>query len=71
MEWLEVQAYASSFDHMEILPPVVPFFLLAPKVVVLMPCVHHSAADDKKVLSHLAFAFTVAYAVAVDVNYSI
>jgi hypothetical protein len=48
---------------------LVPGILLAPIFVVLMACIHASAAESKKVYSRIGLAFALVYAVVILVDY--
>jgi hypothetical protein len=48
---------------------LVPGFLLAPIVVVLMASIHGYAAARRKIFSRIGLLFAVAYAVVIMVNY--
>ena len=48
---------------------LVPSLLLAPSYVLLMLCVHHCAAPDRKIWSHAGVIFAAVYAVMVTINY--
>lgn len=48
-----------------------PAFLLAPTFVVLMACIHHYAADDKKIFSRIGLSFALVYAAVITTNYFI
>src|SRR5664280_760423 len=52
-------------DYLWLLPGI----LLAPTFVVLMACIHASAAESKKVYSRIGLAFALVYAVVVLVDY--
>lgn len=46
-----------------------PSLLLGPCFVVLMACIHHMAAPDKKLWSHIALVFATAYAILTGLVY--
>jgi hypothetical protein len=48
-----------------------PGFLLAPTFVVLMVCIHHYAADDKKIFSQIGLSFALIYAAVITTDYFI
>ncbi len=48
---------------------LIPGILLAPIFVVLFACIHAFAPEGKKPLGQIAFAFAVAYAVVIIVDY--
>jgi len=48
-----------------------PGFLLAPAFVVLMVCIHHYAADDKKIFSQIGLSFALIYAAVITTDYFI
>jgi hypothetical protein len=43
-----IEDYAGSFNSLQMLP-FIPSLLLAPFFVILMLCIHHDVADDKKI----------------------
>jgi hypothetical protein len=65
-----IEAYASSFNSMQMLP-FIPSLLLAPFFVVFMLCIHHYSSDDKKILSQLGFAFSLISAAVLSIHYYI
>src|ERR1035437_1865192 len=52
-------------DYLWLLPGI----LLAPIFVVLMACIHASAAESKNVYSRIGLAFALVYAVVILVDY--
>jgi hypothetical protein len=65
-----IEAYASSFNSLQMLP-FVPSLILAPIFVVFVLCLHHYAPDDKKVLSQLGFSFAIICAAVLSFHYYI
>jgi hypothetical protein len=65
-----IEAYASSFNSLQMLP-FVPSMVLAPIFVVFMLCLHYHAPDDKKVLSQIGFSFAIVCAAVLSVHYYI
>jgi hypothetical protein len=48
-----------------------PAFLMGPLFVMVVGCIHHTAAADKKVFSQIALSFAVISAIALATNYFI
>jgi hypothetical protein len=48
-----------------------PGFLLAPAFAVLMACIHHYAADDRKIFSQIGLSFALIYAAVITTDYFI
>ena len=44
---------------------------MAPTFVVLMVCIHHYAADDKKIFSQIGLSFALIYAAVITTDYFI
>jgi hypothetical protein len=65
-----VEAYASSFNSLQMLP-FIPSLLLAPMFVIMMISIHHYASDEKKVLSQLGFSFALICAAILSIHYYI
>jgi hypothetical protein len=65
-----VEAYASSFSSLQMLP-LVPSLLLAPMFVIMMLSIHQYASDDKKALSQLGFSFALICAAILSIHYYI
>jgi len=65
-----VEAYASSFNSLQMLP-FIPSLLLAPMFVMMMLAIHHLASDDKKVLTQLGFSFALICAAILSIHYYI
>jgi hypothetical protein len=65
-----MEAYASSFNSLQMLP-FIPSLLLAPLFVVMMLAIHQKAPDDKKVLSQLGFSFALICAAVLSIHYYI
>jgi hypothetical protein len=53
----------------DVIVPVGASLLLAPAFVVMMVCVHYIAPDQKKIWSHIGFAFALLYATLVSIVY--
>ncbi len=53
-----MEAYTASFSSLQMLP-FIPSLALAPIFVVFMLCIYHYAAEDRKLLGQLGFAFAV------------
>ena len=53
-----IEDYAGSFSSIQMLP-FVPSLILAPLFVVLMLSIHHTAPEDKKILTQLGLAFAL------------
>jgi hypothetical protein len=53
-----IEAYAASFSSWQMLP-LIPSFILGPLFAVMMFCIHHYAAPDRKILSQIALAFAL------------
>ncbi len=66
--WAGIDAYLSVFKPIHMLP-LVPSLLLAPAFVALMASIHHYAAPEKRLWSHLGLAFTLLYAALALTNY--
>ncbi len=66
--WAGIQAYLSVFKPIQMLP-LVPSLLLAPSFVALMVSLHHYAAPERRLWSHLGLAFTLLYAGLALTNY--
>jgi hypothetical protein len=66
--WAGIDAYLSMFKPIQMLP-LVPSLLLAPSFVALMVSVHHYAAPERRLWSHLGLAFTLLYAGLALTNY--
>ena len=66
--WSSIESFVASFQPIQMLP-LIPSLLLAPTFMVLMVSIHHYAAPDKKIWSHLGIAFTLVYAVMASINY--
>jgi hypothetical protein len=65
-----IEAYLSSFKSLQMLP-FVPSLILAPVFVLFVLCLHHTASDDKKVLSQLSLSFAVVCAAVLSFHYYI
>jgi hypothetical protein len=63
-----MEAYASSFDSMQMVP-FIPSLLLAPMFVIMMLCIHYYAPEEKKVLSQLGFSFSLICAAVLSIHY--
>jgi len=66
--WSGIESFVASFQPIQMLP-LIPSLLLAPTFMVLMVSIHHYAAPDKKIWSHLGIAFALVYAVMASINY--
>jgi hypothetical protein len=65
-----IESYAAQFSPLQMLP-FVPSLALAPVFVVLMLCIYHTAAEDKRILGQLGLAFGVVCAVILSLHYYI
>jgi hypothetical protein len=65
-----IEAYASSFDSMQMLP-FIPSLLLAPMFVLMMLCIHYNSPEEKKILSQLGFSFSLICAAVLSIHYYI
>ena len=50
---------------------MIPGFLLAPAVVVMMTSIHYYASDDRKIFSQLGVSFAIVYSAIVMIDYFI
>jgi hypothetical protein len=66
--WIGIDTYLSQFQPIQQLP-LYPSLLLAPSFVALMVAVHHYAAPERRLWSHLGLAFTLLYAGLALTNY--
>lgn len=67
-EWTDMEAYARMFETIQV-AQLVPVLILAPVVVILMTCLHAQAPARKRVFSHVALMFSLAYATIITTNY--
>ena len=65
-----IEDYAGSFSSIQMLP-FIPSLLLAPLFVVLMLSIHHTAPEDKKILTQLGLAFGLICAAILSLHYYI
>lgn len=65
-----IESYAAQFSPIQMLP-FIPSFVLAPVFVILMLCIYHIAAEDKKILGQLGLAFGVVCAAILSLHYYI
>ncbi len=65
-----MDAYAASFSSYQMLP-FIPSLILAPIFVVLMFSIHHSASEDKKILTQIALGFSLICAAILSLHYYI
>ena len=65
-----IEDYAGSFSSIQMLP-FIPSLLLAPLFVVLMLSIHHTAPEDKKILTQLGLAFGLICASILSLHYYI
>jgi hypothetical protein len=65
-----IEAYASSFNSLQMLP-FIPSLILAPLFVIMMMCIHHYASDNHKILGQLGLAFALICAGILSVHYYI
>jgi hypothetical protein len=66
--WAGIEAYLAIFKPIQMLP-LIPSLLLAPSFVALMVSIHHYAAPERRLWSHLGLAFTLLYAGLALTNY--
>jgi hypothetical protein len=59
----------SSSTVLGIIVLLTPSLFLGPSFLVLMVCIHHATPRDRKVWSHIAVAFAIAYMVLIAINY--
>lgn len=69
-EWSDIEAYASTFDSLE-MAQFIPLILLAPTVVILMACIHYVTPESRKVFGLIGIAFSSVYAAIISTNYYI
>lgn len=67
-DWQDIETYARAFRSMQ-MASFIPAILLAIAVVVLMVSIHYYAAENQRILSLAAVAFSVIYATIVITNY--
>ena len=65
-----IEAYASSFNSIQMLP-FVPSLTLAPVFVIFMLSIYHTAPEDKKIWGQLGLAFGVVCAAILSLHYYI
>jgi hypothetical protein len=65
-----VEAYASSFNTMQMLP-FIPSLLLAPMFVLMMLSIHYASPQEKKIFSQLGFSFSLICAAVLSIHYYI
>jgi hypothetical protein len=65
-----IESYAAQFSPIQMLP-FVPSLALAPVFVVLMLCIYHTAAEDKKILGQLGLSFGIVCAAILSLHYYI
>ena len=65
-----IEDYAGSFSSIQMLP-FIPSLILAPLFVVLMLSIHHTAPEDKKILTQLGLAFALICAAILSLHYYI
>jgi hypothetical protein len=65
-----IEAYASSFSSLQMLP-FIPSLILAPMFVIMMLSIHHTAPEDKKMLTQLGVSFALICASILSIHYYI
>jgi hypothetical protein len=63
-----IEAYASSFNSMQVLP-FIPSLLLAPMFVLMMLCIDYNSPEEKKIFSQLGFSFSLICAAVLSIHY--
>jgi len=63
-----IEAYASSFDSLQMLP-FIPSLMLAPLFVIMMMCILHYASDNHKILGQIGLSFATVCAGILSIHY--
>jgi len=69
LEWHGMKEYAASYNPTLMFFLMITPFLLAPSLLVMMACIHHTSPEDKKIISLIALLFTVVYTAQITANY--
>ena len=71
LPWHGLTDYAASYQPFPLLAWVIPCFLLAPALLIMISCVHIRVEEEKRIWSFLAVVFAVVYTTLMSVNYYI
>jgi hypothetical protein len=69
-EVTNIDSYAASFNSYQLLP-FIPSLILAPTFAVLMFSIHHTMPENKKILTQLAYGFSLICAAILSLHYYI